>query len=207
MTARSKPARVSTPHSRNRPPAPRVQIAVSVQDRAWARHLAAPARIVRRAAKAALASARGSARGAQLGPDLAGRRVELSIVLADDTVVRRLNRDYRGLDRPTNVLSFGDIPRLGPVAPDYPLALGDVVLAQETVVAEASAQGKSVPHHVAHLVVHGVLHLLGYDHEEAGEADAMEELEIAILARLGIGNPYIVHRDEKPVHPGRSAGE
>jgi len=105
---------------------------------------------------------------------------ELCLVLADDRLQRTLNRRFRGKDRSTNVLSFDG-------APD---GLGDVVLALETAQAEAEAQGKSLVDHVAHLVVHGVLHLMGHDHVGAAEARRMERLESAILTGLGIGDPY-----------------
>jgi probable rRNA maturation factor len=105
---------------------------------------------------------------------------ELCLVLADDRLQRTLNRRFRGKDRSTNVLSFDG-------APD---GLGDVVLALETVQAESDAQGKSLADHVAHLVVHGVLHLMGHDHVGAAEARRMERLEREILTGLGIGDPY-----------------
>jgi len=114
--------------------------------------------------------------------------IEASIVLADDALVRELNRSYRGQDRATNVLSFGHDAhreRLG-----APCLLGDVILARETVLREARDQGKAVGAHMSHLVVHGLLHLLGFDHEDAAQAERMEALEVAILADLGIDNPY-----------------
>jgi len=113
--------------------------------------------------------------------------VEVSVVLADDAAVRTLNRDHRGKDRPTNVLSF-PIGSAGGAA--VPMMLGDVVLACETVTAEAAAQGKSVADHLRHLVVHGVLHLAGHDHEDDAAAERMERLETRILADLGVGDPY-----------------
>ncbi len=203
MTSRRTEARARRDLSRR---GPGIDIAVRVPHAGWRRHLEAPARIARGAARAALTGARAAAGGLLPGIDLAGRRMELCVMLADDAMVRQLNREHRGLDRPTNVLSFPGIPRLARIAPDMPLTLGDIVLAHETVVAEAAAQDKPVPHHVAHLVVHGVLHLLGYDHEKAGEAEAMEELEIAILARLGIGNPYEMRRDDS-AQSDRPTGE
>jgi probable rRNA maturation factor len=119
-----------------------------------------------------------------------GQTVEMTVVLADDGEVRRLNRDYRGIDKPTNVLSFAGADDGRRRIAGEPVILGDVILARETVAAEAAAQGKSIADHTLHLVVHGVLHLLGHDHKSAREADAMEALEIGLLARLGIANPY-----------------
>ncbi len=110
---------------------------------------------------------------------------ELAIVLTDDSAIRLLNRTWRGMDAATNVLSFPT----GRTGGD-PLLIGDVVLAYETVAAEALAEGKPLAHHVAHLAVHGFLHLLGYDHEGKKDAEAMERLERDILQRLAIPDPY-----------------
>ena len=136
-------------------------------------------RVCGEAARAALAGA-----ATALGP------AELSIVLGDDALVRALNRQWRGQDKPTNVLSFPALPTALPL--DAPRLLGDVVLAFETLAAEAAAQGKPLVHHLRHLVVHGVLHLLGFDHEAAGEAERMEALEVAVLAAFGVPDPYSV---------------
>jgi probable rRNA maturation factor len=111
---------------------------------------------------------------------------ELGVVLTDDAHIRALNRAWRGADEATNVLSF-PVPA-GP-APG-PRLLGDLVLAFETVMREAAAMGKSANHHLSHLAVHGVLHLLGFDHERDEESEAMEDRERAILARLGVPDPY-----------------
>lgn len=120
---------------------------------------------------------------------------ELSVVLADDALVHRLNREYRGKDKPTNVLSFAlteaDEPEPGEGAP---VLLGDVILAFETVEREAVEQNKTPADHMTHLVVHGVLHLLGYDHETDDEAEEMEALETRLLATLGIADPYAANR-------------
>ena len=113
--------------------------------------------------------------------------VEISVLLSDDASVQDLNRRWRGLDKPTNVLSF---PASAPPSPECVRPLGDVVLAWQTVAREAEQEGKPVADHVTHLVVHGTLHLLGYDHEIEHEAEAMEAREIEALARLGIDNPY-----------------
>ncbi len=115
-------------------------------------------------------------------------QVEASIVLADDALVRDLNRTYRRQDRPTNVLSFCNDGK--PEGVNGPCLLGDVILARETVLREARDQGKSVAEHMSHLIVHGLLHLLGFDHDEAPQAEKMEALEVAILAAIGIENPY-----------------
>ncbi|MCW5771698.1 MAG: rRNA maturation RNase YbeY [Rhodospirillaceae bacterium] len=116
------------------------------------------------------------------------RAAEVSVVLADDAFVRKLNRDHRGKDKPTNVLSFP----LGAAAPEKgaPLLLGDVVLAFRTVRREAAAEGKRFDRHAAHLLVHGTLHLLGFDHVRAAAAKVMEAHEVRILAGLGVPDPY-----------------
>ncbi len=119
--------------------------------------------------------------------------VELGITLADDATVHDLNREHRDQDKPTNVLSFpliDDFDDAEPEAPGVPLMLGDVILAFETVAREAAGQGKSLADHAVHLVVHGLLHLLGHDHRDDDEAEAMERLETGILSRLGIADPY-----------------
>ncbi len=120
---------------------------------------------------------------------------ELSVVLADDALVHRLNREYRGKDKPTNVLSFALTEAEEPDAgEDAPIMLGDVILAWETVAREAAEQGKTPSDHMTHLVVHGVLHLLGYDHETDDEAEEMEQLETQLLDTLGIADPYAATR-------------
>ena len=132
--------------------------------------------IVRRAVRAAdaVAKYRGGARA-------------VCVVLSDDGAVRALNRDWRGKDAPTNALSFPAIPQ-----PDHPgvRPLGDIALAFETLAREAEGERKPLADHVAHLIVHGVLHLLGHDHETEAEAGEMEALEVEALARLGIADPY-----------------
>ena len=116
--------------------------------------------------------------------------MELSLVFADDTFIQNLNRDYRTKDKPTNVLSF---PQNEPetLSPDDDfIILGDVILSYETVAREAGEQDKSLRAHTAHLLTHGILHLLGHDHEDDMQANRMEGLEIRILKTLGIANPY-----------------
>jgi probable rRNA maturation factor len=143
------------------------------------------------------------ARAPVLDSLLVGERGQLgqSVVLADDAAVRELNRQFRTKDAPTNVLSFPAHDgvaalRLALAAPEQELMLddagylGDMILARETIEREALEQGKSVHDHFCHLLVHGTLHLLGYDHIGDAEADEMEALEIAILKELSIANPY-----------------
>jgi len=127
---------------------------------------------------------------AKLPAPLSGRPVEISVVLSSDENVRILNATYRGKDQPTNVLSFPMLDEEPLPENDEPTALGDIVLAYETVAAEAAAQGKTLHDHLTHLLIHGMLHLLGYDHIQANEAEKMEMLEIAILDKMGIENPY-----------------
>ncbi len=109
---------------------------------------------------------------------------ELSCLFGSDASIRELNARWRGIDKPTNVLSF---PATGPGAG---LLLGDVALAFETVAREAAAENKPIRDHVVHLIVHGVLHLVGHDHEDDEEASVMEALETRALNRLGLADPY-----------------
>lgn len=110
-----------------------------------------------------------------------GKKHELAVVLANDAFVKELNHTYRGKDKATNVLSF----------PGEGRALGDIVLALETIKKEAMTQNKTLRDHVTHLLVHGVLHLHGYDHEIDNDAEKMEKQEIKILKKLKVGNPYL----------------
>ena len=119
---------------------------------------------------------------------------EISVKLSSDAEVRRLNAQYRGKDRPTNVLSFPQVQRdLLPAltnSDDGEVLLGDIILAAETCRREAEAKNIAVEDHAVHLIVHGVLHLVGYEHERNAEATEMERLEAVILGRLGIADPY-----------------
>lgn len=121
---------------------------------------------------------------------------EVSVRLTDDAEVHALNRQYRGKDKPTNVLSFPMVQRdlLDALrnTDDGEQLIGDIVLAAETVAREAADKGVSVPDHATHLIVHGALHLLGYDHETDDEAERMEALEREVLGRLGLSDPYAV---------------
>jgi probable rRNA maturation factor len=153
-------------------PAP-LAIEISRNTEGWPTQLDARAD---RAVRAALAQSKAKITGP----------AELSIVLTDDAEQQILNRDWRGIDKSTNVLSFPQIAPFGPVSG----LLGDIILARETVVKEADEQGISLEDHFTHLVVHGFLHLLGYDHMDDDEALAMESLETQILASLGVADPY-----------------
>jgi probable rRNA maturation factor len=113
---------------------------------------------------------------------------EIAVLLCDDAAMAELNGHWRGQNRATNVLSFPAVPAFGDAAAQT--SLGDIAIAYETVAREAAEQGKTVADHLAHLVVHGFLHLLGYDHDQDGEAERMERLERDILARIGIADPY-----------------
>jgi len=116
---------------------------------------------------------------------------ELAVMLTDDAGIRTLNSNWRGIDKPTNVLSFPALPPTGPAGPDdAPRMLGDIAIAYETTRKEADDEQKPFDHHLSHLAVHGFLHLIGYDHESDGDAETMETLEQEILAQLGIPDPY-----------------
>lgn len=115
----------------------------------------------------------------------------ITLVLSDNSTVQSLNKQYRGKDKPTNVLSFpADFTGIAPQAIPSPPPLGDIIIAAETVVDEAQAQGKLTEHHLQHLVIHGILHIYGYDHLTPEEEAEMEGLEIKILSTINIENPY-----------------
>jgi len=145
-------------------------IEVEVEDAAWTATLPDAVAVVERAATAALGTVEG----------------DLVILLTDDAAVSDLNRRFRDRTGPTNVLSF-------PAAESAAPHLGDLVLAHGVCAAEAVAQGKTLADHLTHLTVHGVLHLLGRDHESEAEAEAMEAEERTLLASLGVADPYRPH--------------
>jgi len=124
--------------------------------------------------------------------------LELSILLTDDHNIRQLNKEYRDKDKATNVLSFPSLSyndfqnyqKPGGLIPEYPVALGDIIFAFETIKHEAEAQNKKFSDHFCHLYIHGMLHLLGYDHQEEGPARNMESLEKKLLSQLSIDDPY-----------------
>jgi probable rRNA maturation factor len=157
------------------------EITVTVSCEAWLAACPDADSLVEAAAGAALSAARKGA---------ADRPVLLGIMLTDDAEQRTLNRSWRGKDSSTNVLSFAIGDPDEPAPPGAPMLLGDVVLAFETVAREAAEQRKPLPDHLRHLVVHGILHLLGFDHESDAEAAIMEAREIEILAELGVPAPY-----------------
>lgn len=168
-----------------------ITIDIAVEDPRWETAVADLEALVIRAVEAGIAAA----------PEPPADAVEVSVLLADDATVQALNRTWRAKDKPTNVLSFPAAPQ--PRHDGAAVPLGDLVLAYDTLVRESGEQSKPLGHHLAHLLVHGTLHLLGQDHETGeAEADAMEALEIAALAGLGIPNPYAEdHFDEPPDAP------
>jgi probable rRNA maturation factor len=115
---------------------------------------------------------------------------ELAVMLTDDSGIRTLNSNWRGVDKPTNVLSFPALQAPVGAPSDAPRMLGDIAIAYETTRKEADDEAKPFDHHLSHLAVHGFLHLIGYDHENDDDAEAMEGLEREILAQLGIPDPY-----------------
>jgi probable rRNA maturation factor len=151
-------------------------IEVEVEDVAWTSALPNAAPVVERAASAVLN---------RIAPDDPAPTV--AVLLSGDDAVADLNQRFRGKAGPTNVLSF-------PAAPNPEGQIGDIALAFGVCAREASDQGKTLEQHLTHLVAHGVLHLLGYDHETDGEAEAMEALERSILETLGVPDPYACER-------------
>lgn len=119
------------------------------------------------------------------------RDLEVSVVLANDDLLQVLNREYRDMDKPTNVLTFATLDSDDPPPPDGPFPLGDVILSYQTIDRESAEQGKFFRDHFVHMIVHGTLHLVGYDHMTEDEANIMETLEIRILERMHIQNPYM----------------
>jgi len=152
-------------------------ITIDVDDPAW-NDIPGLEGLVHGAVCAALAAA---------GADEAAH--ETAILLTDDDTVAQLNADWRGKTGPTNVLSFPAASDL-PLPPGEAAPLGDIALAAGVIAREARDQGKTLPQHTTHLIIHGVLHLLGYDHEDEAEAREMEGLETEILKGLGISDPY-----------------
>lgn len=147
-------------------------IEIEVEAEAWTGALPDAEAVVGRAAQAALGTAEG----------------DIVVLLTDDAAVRELNGRFRDKDKPTNVLSFP--------APENAFPhLGDIVLAYGVCATEAEAQGKTLADHLSHLVVHGVLHLLGRDHEDDADAEEMEAEEREILAQIGVADPYIAEQD------------
>ena len=153
-------------------------IEVEIEDEAWVQALTDTEEVTVRPAEAAIRFAASSRTGDSV-----------AVLLTDDEAVRDLNRQFRGKDRATNVLSF---PAADSAAPH----LGDIALAYGVCAAEAQRQAKPLADHLAHLVVHGVLHLLGYDHETESDASVMEEMEREILRGFGIADPYAPRDDD-----------
>ena len=160
--------------------APKIEIGILVEAGDWHGSLPSAQDITSAAAAAALTGAAVTT--------VAGAAVELSILLTDDAAIADLNSQWRGKSGPTNVLSFPAEPDPTPLG--VPLLLGDVAIALETLSAEALDAGISLEDHLRHLIVHGVLHLCGYDHENDVNADRMEGREIVILKALGVSDPY-----------------
>jgi len=153
-----------------------MSVSIEVEDPAW-KSLSGLEELVQATVKAVLSEAAGQ------DPDC-----DIAVLFTDDDTIAALNGEWRGKPKPTNVLSF-PTPHDMPVPAGEPRPLGDVVLAHGVVMREAAEQGKTLRDHTAHLIVHGTLHLIGYDHEDDDEADKMEALEIRVLKGLGISDP------------------
>jgi probable rRNA maturation factor len=164
-------------------PEPKITVDVTVLDPAWESPSLRPEFKAEDAVEVALKTA-------VIPAIFKDRDLEVSVALANDDLIKVLNRDYREKDAPTNVLSFAALDTGDPIPPEGPVNLGDVILAYQTIDREAREQGKYFKDHFIHLVVHGTLHLLGYDHMNDHDANIMESLEIRILEKLNIQNPY-----------------
>ena len=125
--------------------------------------------------------------------DIDSQSFEASIVLADDCLLKGLNQKYRNRNESTNVLSFPTAIKETPHV-EIPILLGDIIVSYETAIDEARLEGKSLSNHLCHLIVHGMLHLLGFDHQLSVDADTMEAIEINVLQKLNIANPYEIEK-------------
>lgn len=158
---------------------PKLDIVLEAEDPRWLQALPNVSLLLKKALTLALT-----------GLPAGNHAIEVGVRLVDDGTIQGLNRDWRGRDKPTNVLSFplGDP---GPVTDeDFPWLIGDIVMSYDTVVAESIRDLKPLEHHVVHLAIHAALHLIGHDHEDEAEAEAMEAAEVSLLDNLGIPDPY-----------------
>ena len=164
----------------------KLRLALEIEDPRWPQTLPEVAALLEKAIALALADV-----------DDRSRTIEVGVRLVDDGAIQELNRDWRGRDKATNVLSFpmGDPAPVDD--PDFPWLIGDIVMSFDTMKAEAERDGKQLAHHVVHLAVHAALHLIGHDHENEAEAEAMEAAEVKLLAGLGIPDPY-AHTGDSP---------
>lgn len=172
----------------------KVVIDIGIASRRWQTEDDDITMVCQRAAKAALAA--GVLRLPMHHPLKTAAKVEISLSLSSDARVQKLNRAHRGQDKPTNVLSFPAYD--GGALPPGPVLLGDVVMAFETTFDEAEAENKTFQAHTSHLVVHGVLHLLGYDHIRDADAQKMEDIERQVLKTLGFPDPYQSNAGDTP---------
>ncbi len=158
-----------------------------IEDARWEQSGASFAEVIRRSIETAASTTRIGA-------------FAVDVLLTSDSQMRELNRRWRSMDKPTDVLSF---PAAEPPGQPAERLLGDIALGFETCAGDARELNRELPRHVAHLAVHGFLHLLGYDHEEQGEAEAMEALEVRILNELGYPDPYLINETNAKPAPAR----
>jgi probable rRNA maturation factor len=184
------PPRPSTPETAA------LQADIVVQSDLWRQH-----RNARMLVRRALAAAHGAVGDRKRRKTTAN--AEVAVVLTDDAAIREINKQWRNQDKPTNVLSFPAAPAAARGAAADPIALGDIIIAYETLMREATHEEKAFSHHLSHLVVHGFLHLVGFDHENEAEAVVMEQREREILAELGVPDPYA---GSEPAHAIKVTG-